>query len=86
MRRVILGLTVLVVLCLLSLPASACEACFGNPDAPETHGVRNAVLFMLSMVGLVQVGFVKLFWEFRQRGKRAADPESKTQGLEGGLR
>jgi hypothetical protein len=83
---VTLGLMVVGVLCLLSSPAFACEACFGNPDAPETHGIRNAVLFMLSMIGLVQVGFVKLFWEFRQRGKRSANEETKNKVLEGGLR
>lgn len=86
MSRLLFISSVIAVLCFLSLPAAACEACFGDPNAPETHGVRNAILFMLTMVGLVQVGFVKLFWDFRQRGKRMAETPSKPKVLEGGLR
>ncbi len=85
MSRWVLGIA-LVLLVLWSAPAAACEACFGNPDAPETHGLRNAILLLLSIVGLVQVGFIKLFWNFRQRGKRIAEQKSRFKVLEGGLR
>jgi uncharacterized membrane protein YphA (DoxX/SURF4 family) len=56
----------------LALPgiASACATCFGDPAAPMTKGLNNAILMLLGVVGVVYVGIGKLIWDFRKRSKR----------------
>lgn len=56
----------------LGLPqvAAACATCFGDPQAPATKGLNNAILMLLGVVGLVYVGLGKLFWDFRKRSKK----------------
>ena len=56
----------------LGLPgaAAACATCFGDPQAPATQGMNNAILMLLGVVGLVYVGIGKLFWDFRKRSKK----------------
>jgi len=56
----------------LALPgiAAACATCFGDPQAPVTQGMNNAILMLLGVVGLVYVGIGKLFWDFRKRSKK----------------
>lgn len=66
-------------------PAAACSVCFGDPTHPETRGARNAVLFLLGVVGLVQVGFVGLFWQFRRRSKSIQERKSHFRVLRGGF-
>jgi len=60
----------------LALPqlAAACAACFGAADSPMVHGQNQAILFLLGIVALVQVGVVKVIWDFRQRAKRLPPP------------
>lgn len=62
--------TVTLAIALLA-PADllGCSVCFGNPDSPLSKGVNNGVLLMLGVVGVVQIGFVALFWNFRKRAK-----------------
>ena len=67
-------------------PAQACEVCFGAADDPATLGMNNAILFLLGVIGLVQVGFVTLFWEFRKRSRSLAEKKEKFRVLQGGLR
>jgi hypothetical protein len=69
-----------------SVPVWACTVCFGDPDSAETRGVRGAILFLLLLVGLVQVGFVRLFWVFRQRSRSLDDRKKKFQIVRGGVR
>jgi hypothetical protein len=66
-------------------PAAACQACFGDPNDPETKGVSQAVFFLLGVIGLVQVGFVSLFWQFRQRAKSIEERKSRFRILRGGI-
>ncbi len=60
----------------MALPrlAGACAACFGAADSPMVHGQNRAILALLAVVGLVQVGVVKIVWDFRQRSKRLPPP------------
>jgi hypothetical protein len=60
----------------LALPrlAAACTACFGAADSPMVHGQNHAILALLAVVGVVQVGVVKVVWDFRQRAKRLPPP------------
>ena len=66
------GMAALAVGAGLALPriAAACATCFGDPQAPATQGMNNAILFLLGVVGLVYVGIGKVFWEFRKRSKK----------------
>ena len=54
---------------LAPVAANACPVCFGNPDSPMTKGTSNGVMFLLGIVGFVQVGFVALFFSFWRRAK-----------------
>jgi len=56
----------------LALPrlAAACATCYGDPQAPMTKGMNNAILMLLGVVGVVWVGVGKVIWDFRQRSKR----------------
>ena len=61
----------------LGLPAvaAACATCFGDPQAPATQGMNNAILMLLGVVGLVYVGIGKLFWDFRKRSKKLEEQQ-----------
>lgn len=62
---------------LLALPriAAACATCYGAPDSPMTHGMNNAILLLIGVVGMVYVGIVKVIWDFRRRSKRLAEKQ-----------
>jgi len=66
--------------------AVACEVCLGASDAPAVQGMNNAILFLLAIIGLVQVGFVKLFWEFRKRSRSIEERKEQFRIVQGGLR
>ncbi|MEE2777742.1 MAG: hypothetical protein VYE73_13385 [Acidobacteriota bacterium] len=86
MKRVLVALCLgLVVVLALPGTASACQACFGDPNDAATKGMNNAILFLLGVVGLVQVGFVSLFWQFRKRAKYREDRKKSLQVLRGGI-
>ncbi len=68
-----------------SSPAQACEVCFGAADDPATLGMNGAILFLLGVIGLVQVGFVSLFWGFRKRSRSLVERKKKFRVLQGGL-
>ena len=65
--------------------ASACPVCFGGPTS-ITKGMDTAILFLLSCVGLVQVGFVALFWSFRRRSKELQRRREQFHLIDGGAR
>jgi hypothetical protein len=58
-----------MLLITLAPVALACPVCFGSPDDPMVKGVNNGIWVLLALVGLVQVGFVALFWSFWRRGR-----------------
>jgi hypothetical protein len=82
MKRTLLAVAV------AALPriASACPACFGDPNSAMTHGASNGVLFMLGIVGFVQVGFVALFWTFWRRARAIRLRREQFHLIEGGAR
>lgn len=60
----------LTVIALLSPSvASACAVCYGNPNDPMVKGVNNGIWVLLGLVGLVQLGFVAMFWSFWRRAR-----------------
>jgi len=78
--------TVIVAsLIMLLAPAlSACPVCYGAGPGPATDGLNNAIIFLLIIVGLVQAGFIALFWSFRKRAKALQARRESFRVLEGG--
>jgi hypothetical protein len=62
----------------------ACPVCFGDPSSPMTKGVDNGVLFLLGVIGFVQIGFVALFIAFWRRAKHLRETRQKFRLIEGG--
>jgi hypothetical protein len=67
-------------------PVAACKVCFGDPGSAETKGLRSAILFLLVLVGLVQIAFVRLFWGIRQRAKLHDQRKKRFSIVRGGVR
>jgi type IV secretory pathway VirB2 component (pilin) len=67
-------------------PASACAVCLGDPDSPMADGVNNGILFLLAVIGLVQVGFVALFVSLRNRSRRLEHRREQFRIIEGGVK
>ena len=75
-----------VVFALLLIPdtASACSVCFGDKDSQMVKGANNGILFLLIIVGLVQAGFVALFFSFRHRARMLQRQREELRLVEGG--
>ena len=69
------GLAAVVLALALPEIASACATCFGAADAPMTKGMNNAILALISVVGVVYVGIGKVAFDFRKRSKRLAEKQ-----------
>ena len=67
----------------LALPgaAAACATCFGDPQAPMTQGMNNAIFMLLGVVGLVYVGIGKVILDFRKRSKKLEEQRPPRQRL-----
>lgn len=75
-----------IVIVLLLAPAilSACPVCYGAPNSPMTKSSNNAIIFMLGVIGFVQVGFVAMFWSFWRRAKELRRRRESFRLLDGG--
>jgi TRAP-type C4-dicarboxylate transport system permease small subunit len=75
-RRISASLTsaVLLAVALLFAPVAAwaCPVCFGSTPTPITKGASNGILFLLGIIGFVQICFAALFvtWWLRARELR----------------
>ncbi len=67
-------------------PAAACPVCFGATDSPMAQGINNGIVFLLGIVGMVQLGFVALFVSVRRRAQDHQDPKDSFDVINGGLR
>ncbi len=65
--------------------ANACPVCFGNPDSPMTKGTTNAIWFLLGIVGVVQAGFIALFFSFWRRARDARKLREQFRLVGGGV-
>ena len=83
MRR--LGMIVTVALCFAGV-ASACPVCVGDTDSQMVQGANNAVLFMLGIVALVQIGLVAMFVSIRRRARSLRECREQFRLIEGGAR
>ena len=77
----------LIILALFVAPAlSACPTCYGDPNSPMTKGSDNAILFMLGVIGFVQVAFVGLFVTFWRRARALRRRRESLRLIDGGAR
>jgi hypothetical protein len=73
-----------IVLLLAPAVLSACPVCYGAPNSPMTKSSNNAIIFMLGIIGFVQVGFVAMFWSFWRRAKELRRRRESFRLLDGG--
>jgi hypothetical protein len=78
-------LTIAAAIALFPQIASACPVCFGGSSS-LSKGMDAAILFLLSIVGLVQIGFVALFWSFWRRAKQIRRRHEQFRVISGGAR
>ena len=69
---------------LSAFAVNACPVCFGNPASPLTKGTSNGILFLLGVIGLVQIGFVALFVTFWRRARSLRRRRESFHLIEGG--
>lgn len=76
----------LVIVALMLAPAilSACPVCYGAPNSPMTKSSNNAIIFLLGVIGFVQVGFVAMFWSFWRRARELRQRKDSFRLLDGG--
>lgn len=77
---------VFIAIGLLLVPSilSACPVCYGAPNSPMTKSSNNAIMFLLGVVGFVQIGFIALFWSFWRRAKELRRRRESFSVLDGG--
>jgi hypothetical protein len=77
---------VVIAIGMLLVPSilSACPVCYGAPNSPMTKSSNNAIMFLLGVVGFVQVGFIALFWSFWRRAKELRRRRESFSVLNGG--
>ena len=51
----------------------ACAACYGAPDAAQTHGMNMGILTMLGVTGFVLSGFGGMMFYLARRARRYSD-------------
>lgn len=78
-------LVIAVALLAFPIVANACPVCFGNPDSPMTKGTTNAIWFLLGIVGVVQAGFIALFFSFWRRAREARKLREQFRLIGGGV-
>lgn len=83
MRRATVFAALLVAIGFAS-SAPACPVCWGAPDDPMVQGVNNGIWVLLGLVGLVQVGFVAMFWSFWRRAREQKRFRESLRVIEGG--
>ena len=74
----------LALLLIAALPAMACPVCWGAPDDPMVKGVNKGIYVLLGLVGVVQLGFVALFWSFWKRAREQKRFRESLHVIEGG--
>lgn len=67
-RKVLLAAALVAAILLLGLQsASACPACYGDPQSSSTQGMNMAIVSLLGVTGSVLAGFVAFFLFLRRR-------------------
>ena len=71
---------------LLAPHAFGCSVCYGAPGDPLVKGANNGILFLLAIVGFVQIGFVAMFWSFWRKAREQKRFRDSLRVIEGGPR
>ncbi len=75
-----------LVLLVTAEPAAACATCFGADDSALTKGMNSAIVTLLAIVAVVQVGFAALFVGFVLRSRRLRERRESFRLIRGGAR
>ena len=84
MRRNIQLIAITISLLLLPSILSACPVCYGAPNSPMTKSSNNAIIFLLGVIGFVQIGFIAMFWSFWRRARELRRRRESFHLLDGG--
>ena len=84
-QRIVWGFAALGFLTLVADPAAACSVCFGGSDSAMTTGMNNGILVLLGVVGVVQGGFIALFFSFWRRSKQLRERREGFDLIDGGV-
>ena len=74
------------LLLLLAPHAFGCSVCYGAPGDPLVKGANNGIMFLLGIVGFVQIGFIAMFWSFWRRAREQRRFRESLRVIEGGPR
>ena len=80
----IFGMLIAVAM-LVPAAANACPVCFGDPNSPMAKSTSNGILFLLGIVGFVQLGFIALFFSFWRRAKALKKFRDQFHVVKGGV-
>jgi hypothetical protein len=71
------GLAVVLLAALGTVPAAACEVCYGAADSgsPLISGTRLGVFLLLAVTGAVLGAFAKFFFYLRNRARQAENEQ-----------
>lgn len=78
------ALTFAILVLLVASAASACPVCYGAPNAPMTKATNNGIVFLLGVIGFVQLGFVAMFYSFWRRARALRRRRESFRLLDGG--
>ena len=85
MKRMRITTLLILAMLLMAGAASACPVCYGNSaSSPLVRGSNNAIVFMLGIIGFVQLGFIALFWTFWRRTRALRQHRQSFHVIEGG--
>ena len=73
-----------LLLVVVAPDAFACSVCYGAPGDPLVKGANNGIMFLLGVVGFVQLGFVALFWSFWRKQRELKRFRESLRVIEGG--
>lgn len=85
MKRLLVTCCWLLVIAFVASAANACPVCFGDPNSPMSKGTSNGVMFLLGIVGFVQIGFVALFYSFWRRAQALKKFREQFHVVKGGV-
>lgn len=64
-----LSITILLFLLIIPKMAMGCAVCYGDPEAPMTAGMNNAILVLLGFIGFVLTCVLSVGIYFYRRTK-----------------
>ncbi len=86
-RRPILVALAVVASLVFAPAAMACSVCFGAAAGSQAaNAMNNAILFLLAVVGFVQLGIAVVFWSWWRRARDLSRKRESFVLIHGGAR